>query len=161
MASGTFGTGFGSKVANLATGLPVIGPGIASANIGSAMGAQLGGSLGGAAGMALDPPEFQYDSSLPLPKALNVNLPRASLNLGLNAGDNPNYMGSNLSASQPFPYVRPRETTPGVEYLRRFQVGGANPGTSFERVNSFGNALYKADRGFGLRGRGGFGVLYY
>ena len=161
MASGTFGTGFGSKVANLATGLPVIGPGIAGANIGSAIGSQLGGSLGGAAGMALDPPEFQYDSSLPLPKALNVNLPRASLNLGLNAGDNPNYIGSNLSASQPFPYVRPRETTPGVEYLRRFQVGGANPGTSFERVNSFGNALYKADRGFGLRGRGGFGVLYY
>lgn len=161
MASGTFGTGFGSKVSGLATGLPVIGSKIAGANVGSAIGSQLGGSLGGALGTAMDPPEFQFDSTIPMPSRPNVNLPRATLNLGLNAGDNPNYMGSNLSSSQPFPFVRPRETAPGVEYLRRFQVGGANPGSSFERVNSFGNALYKADRGFGLRGRGGFGVLYY
>ena len=93
-----------------------------------------------------------------------VQLPGSTLNLGLGAAGSPQYLGSNLGPAMATgqsiygDLARPRELA-GIDYLRRFTDRSGEPRE--ERFGTFGNAVYKADRGFSLGGRGGFGLAFY
>ena len=113
----------------------------------------------------MDPPKipsyFENTSGMNVPR---IQLPGSTLNLGLGAQGAAQYLGSNLGpamASGKNIYgnlTRPQELA-GIDYLRRFTDRSGEPRE--ERFGTFGNAVYKADRGFSLGGRGGFGIAYY
>ena len=143
----------------------MVGSTIAGANLGAVAGSSLGGSLGTMLGTVMDPPKipsyFENTSGMNVPR---IQLPGSTLNLGLGAQGAAQYLGSNLGpamASGKNIYgnlTRPQELA-GIDYLRRFTDRSGEPRE--ERFGTFGNAVYKADRGFSLGGRGGFGIAYY
>lgn len=158
-------SGFAVNAANLVNKIPVVGSTIAGANLGAVAGGSLGGSLGTMLGTVMDPPKipsyFENTSGMNVPR---IQLPGSTLNLGLGAQGAAQYLGSNLGpamASGKNIYgnlTRPQELA-GIDYLRRFTDRSGEPRE--ERFGTFGNAVYKADRGFSLGGRGGFGIAYY
>ena len=158
-------SGFAVNAANLVNKIPMVGSTIAGANLGAVAGSSLGGSLGTMLGTVMDPPKipsyFENTSGMNVPR---IQLPGSTLNLGLGSQGAAQYLGSNLGpamASGKNIYgnlTRPQELA-GVDYLRRFTDRSGEPRE--ERFGTFGNAVYKADRGFSLGGRGGFGIAYY
>ena len=158
-------SGFAVNAANLVNKIPMVGSTIAGANLGAVAGSSLGGSLGTMLGTVMDPPKipsyFENTSGMNVPR---IQLPGSTLNLGLGAQGAAQYLGSNLGpamASGKNIYgnlTRPQELA-GIDYLRRFTDRSGEPRE--ERFGTFGNAVYKADRGFSLGGRGGFGIAYY
>ena len=158
-------SGFAVNAANLVNKIPMVGSTIAGANLGAVAGSSLGGSLGTMLGTVMDPPKipsyFENTSGMNVPR---IQLPGSTLNLGLGSQGAAQYLGSNLGpamASGKNIYgnlTRPQELA-GIDYLRRFTDRSGEPRE--ERFGTFGNAVYKADRGFSLGGRGGFGIAYY
>ena len=158
-------SGFAVNAANLVNKIPMVGSTIAGANLGAVAGSSLGGSLGTMLGTVMDPPKipsyFENTSGMNVPR---IQLPGSTLNLGLGAQGAAQYLGSNLGpamASGKNIYgnlTRPQELA-GIDYIRRFTDRSGEPRE--ERFGTFGNAVYKADRGFSLGGRGGFGIAYY
>ena len=146
----------------LGSNLGVVGKTIANANLGAIAGQSLGESVGLLAGSAMDPPRpaAEYFQNVPYSLPKRAMLPQSTLNLGLSAGNAQQYMNSNLSPATPYlAYQNQQAKTPGVDYYRSFLGKGGE--RESEKVGTFGNALYKADRGFSLGGRGGFGIMYY
>ena len=146
----------------LGSNLGAVGRTIANANLGAIAGQSLGESVGLLAGSAMDPPRpaAEYFQNVPYQLPQRAMLPQSTLNLGLSAGNAQQYMNSNLSPATPYlAYQNQQAKTPGVDYYRSFLGKGGE--RESEKVGTFGNALYKADRGFSLGGRGGFGIMYY
>ncbi len=159
-------SGFAAQTANLVGKIPLgIGQSLSGANLGAVSGGSLGGSLGTMLGTVMDPPKipsyFENTSGMTVPR---VQLPGSTLNLGLGSQGSPQYLGSNLGPAMATGQsiygnlARPQELA-GIDYLRRFTDRSGEPRE--ERFGTFGNAVYKADRGFSLGGRGGFGLAFY
>ena len=158
-------SGFAVNAANLVNKIPMVGSTIAGANLGAVAGGSLGGSLGTMLGTVMDPPKipsyFENTSGMNVPR---IQLPGSTLNLGLGAQGAAQYLGSNLGPAMATGkniygnLTRPQELA-GIDYIRRFTDRSGEPRE--ERFGTFGNAVYKADRGFSLGGRGGFGIAYY
>ena len=159
-------SGIAATTSNLVGKIPLgIGSTISGANLGAVAGGSLGGSLGTMLGTVMDPPQvpsyFENTSGMTVPR---VQLPGSTLNLGLGAAGSPQYLGSNLGPAMATGQsiygnlARPQELA-GIDYLRRFTDRSGEPRE--ERFGTFGNAVYKADRGFSLGGRGGFGLAFY
>lgn len=146
----------------LGNNLGAVGRTIADANLGAIAGQSIGDSVGLLAGTAMDPPRpaAEYFQNIPYTIPQRAKLPQSTLNLGLSAGNAQQYKNSNLSPATPYLAYQNRQIeTPGVDYYRSFLGKGGE--RESEKVGTFGNALYKADRGFSLGGRGGFGIMYY